>query len=148
MRTDYPLYILAVICILFSVVLWSLYQEQYLYAITLLIIGIIFAITGYALRPKVTIRTRIEEKRVETAEREEVSTPPAPPTIPKETKEVNLTEIKGIGPKRANQLKKLGISTAEDLAKMDPQELSSKVGISQTAAQRWIERAKKTLEKD
>lgn len=47
---------------------------------------------------------------------------------------MELTEIKGIGDKKAEELKKLGICTAEDLAILHPRELASVLGISWKSA--------------
>lgn len=53
-----------------------------------------------------------------------------------------LTKIKGIGEKRAAQLKALGISTIDDLGKASPQDLATKLNISPKITSKWIENAK------
>jgi len=56
-----------------------------------------------------------------------------------------LSEIKGIGAKRAERLRALGIISAEDLAEVDPESLASALGISEKMAYRWVEAAKKLV---
>ena len=55
----------------------------------------------------------------------------------------NLTEIKGIGPKRALELEIAGVRTIADLAKRSPQHLAEKTGISITQISKWIIEANK-----
>jgi polyhydroxyalkanoate synthase len=58
-----------------------------------------------------------------------------------------LTEVKGIGEKRADQLKNIGISSVEDLAKASADDLAAKLKISPKITKVWIENAKKLVEK-
>ena len=55
----------------------------------------------------------------------------------------NLTEIKGIGLKRAEELELAGIKTVTDLAKRSPQHLAEKTGIPITQISNWIIEANK-----
>jgi predicted flap endonuclease-1-like 5' DNA nuclease len=57
-------------------------------------------------------------------------------------KETALTDVKGIGQKRANQLKTLDIKTVEDLANSSVEDLAKKLKISPKIAYRWIVSAK------
>ena len=54
---------------------------------------------------------------------------------------LKLTMAKGIGPKKAEQLKRLRIDTVEDLSKAPARRLSAKTGVSQKVAHRWIQEA-------
>jgi len=54
---------------------------------------------------------------------------------------LKLTMAKGIGPKKAEQLKRLRIDTVEHLAKVSAKRLSAKTGVSQKAVRRWIQEA-------
>jgi len=56
-----------------------------------------------------------------------------------------LSEIKGIGIKRAERLKAMGIVSAEDLAEVDPKFLASGLGISERMAYKWVKDAKKLV---
>jgi predicted flap endonuclease-1-like 5' DNA nuclease len=53
-----------------------------------------------------------------------------------------LTDVKGIGEKRAAQLKALGIGSAEDLAKASAKDLAAKLNISPKITDKWIQNAK------
>ncbi len=63
----------------------------------------------------------------------------------KETlRETELTEIKGIGSKRAKELKVAGVNTISDLATASAKDLSQKIGISEKTISRWITEANRT----
>ncbi len=59
-----------------------------------------------------------------------------------------LTDIKGVGPKRAKQLKKAGYSSAEKLAVAYPDEVEEKTGLAAGHAQNLIEFAQAILSAD
>ncbi len=50
----------------------------------------------------------------------------------------NLTEIKGIGNKRAEELQLAGVKTISDLAKRSPKYLAEKTNIPITQISKWI----------
>ena len=54
------------------------------------------------------------------------------------TSKSNLSEIRGVGSKRAKILELAGVKTATDLAKRSPKHLSEKTGISITHISKWI----------
>ncbi|MEM0095774.1 MAG: helix-hairpin-helix domain-containing protein [Candidatus Bathyarchaeia archaeon] len=137
MRTDHALYAVAVIFfIMTGVVLASQPEEtKPLGVIATTVLGIFFAGLGYSLRPKTeeekTITTALKkpEEAAEEAKTAQLGTP--------------LVEVKGIGEKRAEQLKSLGINYAEELAKVSPEDLAAKLKASPKIVQKWIENAKK-----
>jgi predicted flap endonuclease-1-like 5' DNA nuclease len=55
----------------------------------------------------------------------------------------NLTEIKGIGTKRAEELELAGVKTISDLAKRSPKHLAEKTDIPITQISKWIIEANK-----
>ena len=61
---------------------------------------------------------------------------------------VGLTEVKGIGQKRLEQLKATGIDSVKKLAESDPKEIAEKLGVSEKTSSRWIENAKNILTKE
>jgi len=61
-------------------------------------------------------------------------------------KDSNLTELEGIGPKRAFELELAGIKTISDLAKRSPKHLAKKTGIPITQISKWIIEANKHTE--
>ena len=58
--------------------------------------------------------------------------------------EHDLSEIDGIGLKRAEVLALAGVKTVSDLANVSVSVLSSKTGISQKLLQKWITQTKKS----
>ncbi|MCD6537181.1 ribosomal protein L13e [Candidatus Bathyarchaeota archaeon] len=58
---------------------------------------------------------------------------------------LGLREVPGIGEKRAQQLKDIGIDSVEKLAKSSPKVLSEKLKVSERTASRWISSAKEIL---
>jgi predicted flap endonuclease-1-like 5' DNA nuclease len=64
-------------------------------------------------------------------------------TIPK----AELTEVNGIGVKRAEQLKNLGINSVDDLARASAEDLAAKLKISAKVTRKWTESAKQLAEK-
>ena len=59
-------------------------------------------------------------------------------------REIELTEIKGIGPRRAKELKAVGVNGISDLAGASAKKLSQETGISEKIISRWIAEAKRT----
>lgn len=150
MRSDYALYTVAIIFfVLTGMVLVYQIEFKELWIITTVVLGLLFVGLGYSqrLKPRVKAveislptptptptKARVEEKPVT----ETVTTPP--PTV-------ELTQVKGIKEKRTEQLKALGITTVEDLSKASAKDLAAKMNISPKIVRRWIEEAKKLLEK-
>jgi predicted flap endonuclease-1-like 5' DNA nuclease len=67
-------------------------------------------------------------------------------TFEEALKELELTGIKGIGSKRAEELKSVGINTVSDLAASSVKDLSQKTGISEKTISKWIKQARKIIE--
>lgn len=61
------------------------------------------------------------------------------------TEAVDLTSIQGIGPKRSETLRNMGISSVQDLAKWEPKDLAEKTGVSEKRTSRWIQSARQLL---
>jgi len=157
MRSDYALYTVAIIFFIITGIVFAIQIEvtyKSLGIIATAVLGIFFIGLGYTQRPRAKVQTVM-------------AAPPAPPptqpasqpsteTVEEKTVETvgmaaptgtPLTNIKGIGEKRAEQLKALGINSVEELAKASAEELASKLKISLKITQRWIENAKKLTEK-
>jgi predicted flap endonuclease-1-like 5' DNA nuclease len=58
-----------------------------------------------------------------------------------------LTDVKGIGEKRASQLRALGILSIEDLAKASAKDLAAKLNVSTKITDKWIQNAKEITQK-
>jgi len=146
MRSDYALYTVAIIFFIITgtvSVLELTEFERNLGVITTAVLGLLFIGLGYSQRPKTTTieappapttPTTITEEETETVIE-------AAPTV------LKLTEVKGIGEKRAEQLKGLGINNVENLAKVSAKDLAAKLKISSKITGKWIENAKKLTEK-
>jgi predicted flap endonuclease-1-like 5' DNA nuclease len=73
---------------------------------------------------------------------------PAIPELPTNvvsSKEHALTEVSGIGEKRATQLKALGIINVDDLASVE--DLAKSLKVSPKIVAKWVTRAKQLLQK-
>ncbi|MBS7646250.1 MAG: helix-hairpin-helix domain-containing protein [Candidatus Bathyarchaeia archaeon] len=144
MRSDYALYTVAVIFFIITGII-CFYQVNYreLWIVTTTVLGLFFIGVGYTQRPKNTkAKTPLPAAPVITIKEEEKTSIEATPISTLE-----LTEIKGIGAKRAEHLKALGIANVGDLAKASAEDLASKLKISPKITRRWVEDAKKLLEK-
>ncbi len=155
MRSDYALYMVAVIFfILTGIVLAYQIELKELWVVTTAILGLLFIGLGYTQKPR-TQAIRVEAPpqtpapemptpspvtEVMTEEKVETVMEVAPP-------KVELTQVKGIGEKRAQQLKALGISGVEHLAEASAEDLAEKLKISPKITGRWIENAKNLAEK-
>ena len=155
MRSDYALYVVAVIFfILTGIVLAYQIELKELWVVTTAILGLLFIGLGYTQKPRIQAITVEAHPQVPAPE---MPTPQPVAEIAKEEKvetvievappEVALTEVKGIGEKRATQLKALGISNVEDLSKASATDLAEKLKISPKITGKWIENAKQLLQK-
>ena len=55
---------------------------------------------------------------------------------------MDLTQVKGVGEKRATQLKAVGINSVDDLTNASAKAIAKKLKISPKIASKWIESAK------
>jgi len=148
MRSDYALYTVAIIFFIITTVTFALEMSEFersVSVVTTVVLGLLFIGLGYYQRPKPEA-TAIEAIPVPTAptavtgEKTETVMEAAPAVVA-------LTEVKGIGEKRAEQLEALGVSILEDLAKASAEDLAAKLKISPKITRRWVGNAKKLVEK-
>jgi replicative superfamily II helicase len=142
MRIDYVLYVLALVCFIAagSITLYQIAETQ-LWVVAIAILGFIFLGIGYLQKPVGTITTEPSpEIATSTASTAELV------TVAEETVS-ELTQVKGIGAKRAEQLQKLGIKTISDLANASARDLADKLDVSPKITRRWITNAKELSEK-
>jgi len=157
MRSDYALYTVAIIFFIITGMAFALELAEFernLWVVTTAILGLLFIGLGYTQKPKPQAITVEASPQVPAPE---MPTPSPVTEVMKEEKvetvvevapqKMELTKVKGIGEKRAEQLKALGISSVEDLAKASVEDLAEKLKISPKITGRWIENAKKLLEK-
>jgi predicted flap endonuclease-1-like 5' DNA nuclease len=71
---------------------------------------------------------------------------PVPVVETSATSKDELTRVKGIGAKRAAQLKAQGINNIDDLAKASVGDVVAKLGVTRKVAKKWIANAKELAE--
>jgi len=171
MRLDYTLYILAAVILVMTIIPFVVTIEgvesdtRYLWVVITLVLGLLSIGLGYTQRPKTeaqackptmtttqesimstqqaTVKTVKEEKtaapiKVVTDDNMEEGLAPA-------TAVMALTKIRGIGEKRATQLKALGINSVEDLSKESAKIIAKKLKISAKIVGNWITSAKELV---
>jgi predicted flap endonuclease-1-like 5' DNA nuclease len=147
MRTDYVLYVVAVILFIITGIVAVYSVEQTLWIASTAVLGLFFASLGLSKRPKtqsiavettpattVTVQPTVKEE----PKKEETPTVMETPVVT-----IELTQVKGIKAKRAEQLKALGINNAQDLANATANDLAAKLKIASYFTEQWIENAKK-----
>ncbi|MCJ7469510.1 hypothetical protein MUO74_03290 [Candidatus Bathyarchaeota archaeon] len=147
MRTDYVLYVVAVILFIITGIVAVYSVEQTLWIASTAVLGLFFASLGLSKRPKtqsiavettpattVTVQPTVKEE----PKKEETLTVMETPVVT-----IELTQVKGIKAKRAEQLKALGINNAQDLANATANDLAAKLKIASYFTEQWIENAKK-----
>jgi predicted flap endonuclease-1-like 5' DNA nuclease len=161
------LYAVAIIFFILTGAVAAIYwTEQQVWVVTTAVLGLVFIGLGYTQRPKPTMTTTATTTTTTTTSL--ATTAPAPPApqpaptrtqteevetpTPVQTVEVppptpETMKVKGIGEKRAAQLKALGINSIEDLAKASAKDLATKLQISPKITGKWIENAKGIAEK-
>lgn len=149
MRSDYLLYITAIVFFILAAVGYLAMEPQINMVITavLVILGIISAGAGYLVRPEEMTLAPPPPPPSAPKSAPELSAPPStfPPKITA-TPHIEITEVKGIGPKRAEQLRALGIYTAQDLAKTRATTLAAKTDLSPKITSKWVTEAKRLIE--
>ncbi len=152
MRSDYALYIVALIFFIITAtsLLLANTLERNLSAVTTAVLGLLFLAVGYTQRPRAhisAIESPIPQPLavsppppvIELPKQEEMKAPEAPAVV------TQLTSVKGIKQKRAEQLKTLGINSVEDLANASATDLASKLKIASYFTEKWIQSAKELL---
>lgn len=167
MRSDYTLYVVAVIFFILTTVVLA-YQVEFreVWVVTTAVFGLLSIGLGYSQRPKpqpAAATTHVETSIATVAPAPMATVAVAPPPVASVVTEVaepkpiaitetiprrlRLTKIRGIGDKRAGQLKSLGVNNLEDLANASPKDLASKLDISPKMTGRWIDSAKELTKK-
>lgn len=152
MRSDYALYTVAIIFFILTGITAGIglsYPEN-LSMVATVTLGLLFAGLGYTQRPKpktTTIEVPYASQASKLIQPEVVKEEKAETVVETVSLDVGLTRVKGIGEKRAAQLKALGINTVEDLAKASAEDLAGKLKISPKITGKWIEAAEQLLKK-
>jgi predicted flap endonuclease-1-like 5' DNA nuclease len=166
MRLDYTLYILAALFFIITAVALVVQLEQTeksLWVVTTVVLGLLSIGLGYYQRPKTQAQacqpavpipqttmpepqpaTTMEAPKEEKAEApmEKAAIQEAPTVATSATATMELTQVKGIGEKRATQLKALGINSVDELANASAETIAEKLEVSQKIVDKWIVAAK------
>ena len=59
--------------------------------------------------------------------------------------DMDVTLVKGIGGKRSEEMKAVGVDSVHELAECNPNDLAEKVGVSENTADAWIKNANEIL---
>ena len=170
MRSDYMLYAVAVICFIITGLAFALQMapfERNLSAVSSVILGFFFVGLGFTQRQRVTssaleVPTRsVQPISAATAIMEVQATPPPMETEPSPAKTeeitvpvepiapalptIKLTDVKGIGMKRMEQLRALGISSVDDLSKASVNDLAKQLNVSPKITTKWVNSAKELV---
>ena len=163
MRLDYTLYVLAAIILIVTVVPFvapigvETTEARSVWVVASVVLGLLSIGLGYSQRPKTeaqacqpavsmpqtTMEAPKEEKTEATMEKPRMKEAPAVATPTATT--VDLTQVKGIGEKRALQLKALGINSVDELATASAKNIAKKLKVSPKIVKRWIDSAKEIV---
>src|SRR3989304_2637625 len=165
MRLDYMLYGLAAVFFLITAVSFVMLTEQpnerNLWVVATVVLGLLSIGLGYYQRQKARVEARqpaaptpqvttVEAPKEEKVEAAIQATPVAPapePTItpPSAAPTIELTQVKGIGEKRAAQLKAIGINSVDELAATSAEDIATKLKISPKIVEKWVAGAKELV---
>ncbi len=173
MRLDYTLYVLAAILLIISVVPFvapigmETIETRSVWVVASVVLGLLSIGLGYYQRPKTeaqacqpaiatsqgtmpetqtatTMEPPKEEKTEAPMEKPAIKEAPTIATSAAAT--VELTQVKGIGEKRATQLKSSGIKSVDELANASAKAVAKKLKISPKIVDKWISNAKELVE--
>jgi predicted flap endonuclease-1-like 5' DNA nuclease len=169
MRLDYTLYVLAAFLFVVTAVALVAQLEQTeksLWVVSTVVLGLLSIGLGYYQRPKtpaqacapavpipqtatpetrsaVTLEASKEEKAEAPMEKPAVKE--VPTIVTPVTAAMELTQVKGIGEKRAVQLKALGIDSVEKLAGASAKTIAENLKISPKIVDKWVAGAKELV---
>jgi predicted flap endonuclease-1-like 5' DNA nuclease len=160
MRTDYILYTVAAIFFIITAIVAAYQVEnQQLWIVGTAVLGLFFIGLGYIER----MRMQTQPVTTQPPAPAQTLTPPPEPAhtisaevakqeettaiveVPKHA--LDITQVKGVKAKRAEQLKAIGINTVDELANASAEDVGTKLKISPKITERWIADAKALLEK-
>jgi predicted flap endonuclease-1-like 5' DNA nuclease len=152
MRSDYVLYVVAIVFFIITAAVATYAVEQQLWIVTTAVLGLAFAGLGYTQKPKpaaapVTAIVPTPSPPPQPVVTEPVKVEEVKPIVEPQPPAGGFAGVKGIGEKRAVQLKALGINSIEDLAKASAKDLASKLSISPKITEKWVENAKQIGQK-
>jgi predicted flap endonuclease-1-like 5' DNA nuclease len=164
MRSDYALYVVALIFFVITAIsIFALSDfERNLSAVATVVLGLLFLCVGYTQRPRAKTETTqapitqalateappsfpVVSETVEAAEQPKIEPIVEPISAAVQLPKMELTAVKGIKEKRAQQLRTLGIDSVQELANASAEDLAKKLKIAPYFTQQWIENAKEII---
>ena len=158
MRLDYTLYVLAALLLIITVIPFVITIEgvesdtRSLWVVTTVVLGLLSIGLGYTQRPKTeaqacqpAVSTQAQPAEMEAPKQEKTLTPTEPAMVENAASTMALTQVKGIGEKRAVQLKTLGINSVKDLSKASAATVAKQLKVSPKIVDTWIANAKKLV---
>ena len=158
MRLDYTLYVLAALLLIITVIPFVITIEgvesdtRSLWVVTTVVLGLLSIGLGYTQRPKTeaqacqpAVSTQAQPAEMEAPKQEKTLTPTEPAMVENAASTMALTQVKGIGEKRAVQLKTLGINSVKDLSKASAATVAKQLKVSPKIVDTWIANAKDSL---
>jgi predicted flap endonuclease-1-like 5' DNA nuclease len=160
MRLDYASYVLAAVFFLLTAVSFFIVTEQpakNLSIVATVVLGLFSIGLGYYERPKAktaapqpaasvpqpTVTQTLPAATLETPKKEKTTEAPTPALASTSvTPTIELTQVKGIGEKRAAQLKAIGINNVDELAKASAKDIATKLDVYPKIVEKWIAGAK------
>lgn len=148
MRSDYALYTVSIIFFILTGIIYGSMSiladvERHVGVVATVIFGLLFIGLGYSQRPK--LKTESEKLPSATPAVTEAIKKEAPVEVEVTPSTLELTHVRGIGEKRAEQLKIIGIKDVKDLAKTSVKDLATKLEVSPKITRRWVSSAKKLV---
>jgi predicted flap endonuclease-1-like 5' DNA nuclease len=163
MRLDYTLYVIAAILLIITVVPFVAPigvepETKSLWVVATVVLGLLSIGLGYSQRPKTKAQAcqpAVAIPQTTTPEAQPATTMEAPkeekasmkeaPAMATPAAAMDLTQVKGIGEKRAKQLKALGINSVNKLANASAKNLAKKLKVSPKIVDKWIDSAKELV---
>ena len=163
MRLDYTLYVLAALLLIITVIPFVITIEgvesdtRSLWVVTTVVLGLLSIGLGYTQRPKTEAQAcrpavttqettpQAPPAEMEAPKQEKTLTPTEPAMVENAASTMALTQVKGIGEKRAVQLKTLGINSVKDLSKASAATVAKQLKVSPKIVDTWIANAKDSL---
>jgi predicted flap endonuclease-1-like 5' DNA nuclease len=164
MRLDYTLYVLAALLLIITVIPFvapigvETTETQSLWVISTVVLGLLSFGLGYTQRPKTEAQAcqpavtttketmpQAQPAEMEAPKEEKTVAPTKVAIVEKAVSTMALTQVKGIGEKRAVQLKTLGINSVEDLSKASAATVAKQLKVSPKIVDSWIANAKELV---
>jgi predicted flap endonuclease-1-like 5' DNA nuclease len=163
MRLDYTLYVLAALLLIITIVPYvapigvETTETRSVWVVASVVLGLLSIGLGYSQRPKTGAQAcqptvAMPQKTIEAPKEEKIEPPIEKPSVNEApavsapaAATVDLTQVKGIGEKRAMQLKALGINSLNELATASAKKIAKNLRLSPKIVNKWIEIAKEIV---